>query len=79
MSGLRKGWSRVAIDQIKHRSNRVRILKVTFRVSGGGHMYVVSIMEKYKGGPGQDIWCRHPSSPGNLDDAYKIAEEFLNK
>lgn len=77
--GLRTGWSRVAADQIKHSSNRVRILKVTFKASGGGHMYVVSLMDKYKGGPGQDIWVRHPSHPDTLDEAYEIAETFINK
>jgi hypothetical protein len=42
-------------------------------------MYVVSLMEKYKGGPGQDVWVRHASSPETLDEAYDIAEEFLKK
>jgi hypothetical protein len=77
VSGLRKGWSRVAADQIKHSSNRVRILKVTFRASGGGSIYIVSVMDKYKGGPGQDVWVRHASTPQDLDDAYEIAEKFI--
>jgi hypothetical protein len=40
-------------------------------------MYIVSLMDKYKGGPGQDVWVRHPSTPQDLDDAYNIAEKFI--
>ena len=76
MSGLRPGWKRIASDQIVFKDRRVRILKLTFKASGGGVMYVISYMEKYKGGPGQDIWCRHKSSPQDLAEAYEIAEKL---
>jgi hypothetical protein len=69
--GLPVGWKRIAIDQIIHHSQRARVLKVTFRASGGGHMYVVSYKDK------KGTWCRHPSSPQDLDQAVEIAEGFL--
>ena len=69
---LRRGWTRVAADQIKHQSDRVRILKVTFRASGGGHIYIINYKDK------KSTWCRHVSSPQDLDEAYDLAESFIN-
>ncbi len=65
------GWERIAADQIKHVSGRVRILKITFKASGGGHMYMVSYKDK------KDHWCRHASTPSDVKEAIEIAEGFL--
>ena len=67
---LRKGWKRIAADQIVHHTQRVRILKVTFRASGGGHIYIINYKDS------KDHWCRHVSSPQDLDEAYQLAESF---
>jgi hypothetical protein len=67
------GWSRIAADQIAHASGRVRILKIIFRASGGGHMYVVSYKDR------KDTWCRHPSKPDDLAEAITIAENYTKE
>jgi len=52
----------------------VRIRKVTFKASGGGHCYVVS----YKKKTGRDdIWYRHKTNPQDLSEAITLAEKMV--
>jgi len=52
----------------------VRIRKVTFSASGGGHCYVVSYKKK-KGRA--DNWYRHKTNPQDLSEAITLAEELV--
>ena len=74
MSGIPRGWTRISADQIAHSSKRVRIRKVTFSASGGGHCYVVSYKKK-KGRA--DNWYRHKTNPQDLSEAITLAEELV--
>lgn len=70
---LRRGWKRIAVDQIKHYTNRARILKLVYRASGGGTFYVVSFKDK------KDTWCRAPGQHPDLDDAYDLAARLIKE
>lgn len=74
MSGIPQGWTRISADQIVHSSRRVRIRKVTFKASGGGHCYVVSYKKKIGR---EDRWYRHKRNPQDLSEAITLAEKMV--
>lgn len=68
---LRVGWIRIAVDQIKHKTDRARIKKLVYRASGGGTFYTVWYKDK------KDVWCRAPGQHADLDEAYDLAESLI--
>lgn len=68
--GVPPGWIRIAVDQIEHKSKRVRIKKLVFRASGGGKCYRVWFKDR------RNHWCSVPKWSNELSEAIDLGEQL---